>query len=173
LCQSCAKLVDSDEGLYTVELLKAWKVQAEFVASRRLNVQQSLKEQTLITPTNEYNLTKDKLFQLRGTIFEPINKLNENLISLTIFAEEGRLNEIDFKNIIDMNAQRIGIIAIEYKKYSYLFSQEENYDLKNLINNYESHALQNEVINCFVDAGNFHKKLLQFIDAKIHEKFLN
>lgn len=37
LCQRCAKLVDSDLGLYSVPLLKNWKVGAEAAALRALN----------------------------------------------------------------------------------------------------------------------------------------
>lgn len=29
LCRSCARMIDSDEGIYTVELLKSWKYAAE------------------------------------------------------------------------------------------------------------------------------------------------
>lgn len=37
LCQSCAKLVDSDIALYSVSLLKKWKIGAEAKALRALN----------------------------------------------------------------------------------------------------------------------------------------
>lgn len=36
LCQSCSKLIDNDEIRYTVELLYAWKSQAEAIALREL-----------------------------------------------------------------------------------------------------------------------------------------
>ena len=36
LCQTCAKLVDSDSSRYTVELLEAWKAEAEHAAARAL-----------------------------------------------------------------------------------------------------------------------------------------
>ncbi|MBI5302476.1 MAG: hypothetical protein HY868_10085 [Chloroflexi bacterium] len=36
LCQSCSKLIDSDERRYTIELLKEWKRQAEMSAQREV-----------------------------------------------------------------------------------------------------------------------------------------
>jgi hypothetical protein len=84
LCQSCAKLVDSDAGLYTVELLKAWKVQAEFVSSRKLNVQNpntlldkflKVKEQMpelikeMQEDLNENPLIREFILQYKGTIY--------------------------------------------------------------------------------------------------------
>ena len=34
LCQSCAKLIDSDENKYTVKLIKSWKEQTESSGSK-------------------------------------------------------------------------------------------------------------------------------------------
>jgi hypothetical protein len=39
LCQSCSKLIDSDETRYTVELLQTWKSQAETIALRELELE--------------------------------------------------------------------------------------------------------------------------------------
>ena len=36
LCQTCAKLIDSDTAVYTIELLKKWKTQAEGEARARI-----------------------------------------------------------------------------------------------------------------------------------------
>lgn len=43
LCQSCSKLIDSDETRYTVESLQAWKSQAEAIALKELE-EKSLSE---------------------------------------------------------------------------------------------------------------------------------
>lgn len=44
LCQSCAKLIDSDESKYTVNLLNKWKNTAEEYAESQLNERSVLKD---------------------------------------------------------------------------------------------------------------------------------
>jgi hypothetical protein len=51
LCQSCAKLIDSDFSRYTVQVLQEWKSQTEDATARAL-------EQPGLSRENEYNYTK-------------------------------------------------------------------------------------------------------------------
>lgn len=48
LCQSCSKLIDSDETRYTVGLLQIWKSQAEAIALRELEEKEANRESTIV-----------------------------------------------------------------------------------------------------------------------------
>lgn len=63
LCQSCSKLIDSDEARYTVELLKAWKKQAESIAIKELEE----------SPTSQTVNNIDPLELLLELLDEPAN----------------------------------------------------------------------------------------------------
>jgi hypothetical protein len=48
LCQSCSKLIDSDETRYTVESLQIWKSQAEAIALRELEEKEANRESNTV-----------------------------------------------------------------------------------------------------------------------------
>ena len=56
LCQNCGKLVDNDDGRYTIELLRSWKKQAEGMALRGVETNSSFLHSSGANLSKEYKL---------------------------------------------------------------------------------------------------------------------
>lgn len=75
LCQNCAKLIDSDEEKYTVELLSHWKEIAERKAAKKIAVQIEA-ESSLIDKVNREYLDTNKE---EGTVLNKLDRLIEQI----------------------------------------------------------------------------------------------
>lgn len=66
LCQNCAKLIDSDESRYTVEILRKWKKQSEAAAIQKLESRTGMSRGVDATPFHKLETTMpDLLAEMR------------------------------------------------------------------------------------------------------------
>jgi hypothetical protein len=71
LCQSCAKLIDSDVGRYTVEKLREWKTDAESAAARALERRTSSYGEIEGVLLEAERLMPDLVAEIRSDVREP------------------------------------------------------------------------------------------------------
>lgn len=62
LCQSCSKLIDSDESKYSIKLLNEWKLRAENKAAERLNKQIGI-DHMFAQPSDHNNIKENGYYE--------------------------------------------------------------------------------------------------------------
>lgn len=105
LCQSCAKLVDSDTNLYTAELLYSWKVDAEAKAGDRLNKQLNIARTADLAPEasrpilpnglyeTEHEGTKLRYF-LKGNLLHTEQEFAPGVVCYCVIDDKGNVVEL-------------------------------------------------------------------------------
>jgi hypothetical protein len=100
LCQSCAKLIDSDEALYTTRLILSWKVAAEAAAQKRVEAQGTVNNNGIIDET-----LKEVVRQLRELKSQQsADMLKRFPLGYTLFTITGA------KNFIPLDSESDGFV---------------------------------------------------------------
>lgn len=107
LCQSCAKLIDSDEVKFTTELLLSWKKESELKAGKRLNKQvqnapaifsdQSSYEKIEANGYFEKEFSGQKIrYYLQGPFLHIEHELHTGIIVYYVLDDAGNLVDTKF-----------------------------------------------------------------------------
>lgn len=132
LCQSCAKLIDSDETKYTVELLHQWKRKAEEKTAKKIESQISQEEQASIVykevdDDEDVNVVLNILDKLVEQI--PRLKMDFQVLKYKIKEKDyiGALTDLDQIRGISIEVEEVWIwLNYILKNYEIIISEINN-----------------------------------------------
>lgn len=139
LCQTCSKLIDSDPQVYTIDILNAWKTQAEFYANtilksrdnsaNKINIGKLMNNMSDLLMEMSVDLTKNPnlrefILQIKGTIY------NSNKLILVYYYE-------DHEHLEDkiLQLENLGLVRnIQYNQVKRYILDEEFVEILKALN---------------------------------------
>lgn len=107
LCQSCSKLIDSDEIKYTVELLHQWKRVAEEKTAQKLASQ--ISQENTVYKGNGDNANSDMVLDILDKLIEQMPRLKLDLQVIKY-----KIKENDYVEALEVISQiRLGSVEVE------------------------------------------------------------
>jgi hypothetical protein len=140
LCQNCAKLIDSDEGNFTIDYLLSWKQTSESLASNELNSQ------------GTYNSTNNQIF----------SKI-ENLMPELLAEMSSDIKQHPLRRELVLLKKKW---LFNSKEDLFVYFYEEHSDLKSTMRILENHGLVSEITFNDVTRYLFEENFVDYLTSK-------